>query len=121
LEVKEKRRQAAKTQLQKMEKHVSTATDLLEKAACLWTRLEEDPQVQCWDKEEERINATIQELQQRKNTIPIPKHAKGMQELKKMQAKLIIAQTHKQECQAQIEQLQGWVPEVLAQEETYRT
>jgi hypothetical protein len=40
------------------------ATNLLDKAAQLWTRLEEDPQVQHWDKEEERINATIQELKQ---------------------------------------------------------
>jgi hypothetical protein len=41
------------------------AADLFDKAAQLWTRLEEDPQVQHWDKEEERINATIQELKQR--------------------------------------------------------
>jgi len=53
-------------------------------AVHLWTRLEEDPQVQCWDKEEERINEVIQELKQRQNTIPIPKRVKGMQEMKKM-------------------------------------
>jgi hypothetical protein len=45
-----------------MEKQVSIAVDLLDNAAQLWTRLEEDPQVQRWDKEEERINAVIQEL-----------------------------------------------------------
>jgi hypothetical protein len=47
----------------------------------------------------------IQELKQRPNTIPIPERVKGMQELKKMQAKLITAQTQKQEHQAQIEPL----------------
>jgi hypothetical protein len=108
-------------QLQEMEKQVSTTADLLEKAAQLWTRLEEDPQVQCWDKEEERINAVIQELKQRQKTIPIPEHVKGMQELKKMQAELITAQTQKQERQAQIEPLQEWVAEVLAQAEAART
>jgi hypothetical protein len=45
--------------MQEMEKQVSTTTDLLEKAALLCTILEEDPQVQCWDKEEERINVGI--------------------------------------------------------------
>ena len=46
-------------QLQELGKQVSTTADLLDKATQLWTRLEEDPQVQHWDKEEERINATI--------------------------------------------------------------
>jgi hypothetical protein len=81
------------------------ATNLLDKVLQLWTRLEEDPQVQHWDKEEERINATIQELKQRQKTIPIPERVKGMQELKKIHAELITAQTHKHEHQAQIEPL----------------
>jgi hypothetical protein len=46
--------------------------------------LEEDPQVQRWDKEEERINAVIQELKQKQKTIPILERVKGMQEMKKM-------------------------------------
>ena len=71
--------------IQDMEKKVSTTVDLLDNAVQLWTRLEEDPQVQHWDKEEERINAVIQELKQRQNTIPIPERVKGTQELKKMQ------------------------------------
>jgi hypothetical protein len=45
-----------------MEKHIITTADFLDKATQLWTRLEEDPQVQRWDKEEERINVVIQEL-----------------------------------------------------------
>jgi archaellum component FlaC len=44
--VKEQRKQEATTQLQEIEKQVSTIADLFEKAAQLWTRLEEDPQVQ---------------------------------------------------------------------------
>jgi predicted nucleic acid-binding Zn-ribbon protein len=95
--------------------------ELFDKAVQLWTRLEEDPQVQRWDKEEERINAAIQELKQRKKTIPIPERIKGMQEMKKMQAELITAQTQKQERQAQIEPLQERVAEVLAQAEGART
>jgi hypothetical protein len=45
-----------------MEKQVSMPVDLLDKETQLWTRLEEDPQVQRWDKEEERINTVIQEI-----------------------------------------------------------
>jgi hypothetical protein len=60
--VKVQRKQEATVQLQELEKQVSTAADLLDKAAQLWTKLEEDPQVQQWDKEEERINAMIQEF-----------------------------------------------------------
>jgi hypothetical protein len=48
--------------LQEIEQQVSTTTDLFDKATQLWTKLEEDQQVQKWDKEEERINAVIQEL-----------------------------------------------------------
>jgi hypothetical protein len=62
--VKEKRKQEETMQLQELEKQVSMAANLLDKVAQLWTRMEEDPQVQHWDKEEERINATIQELKQ---------------------------------------------------------
>lgn len=80
-------------QLQELEKQVSMAADLLDKTMQLWTRLEEDPQVQHWDKEEERINATIQELKQRQKTIPISERVKGTQEFKNIQAELIIAQT----------------------------
>jgi hypothetical protein len=39
-------------------------TNLLDKVAQLWTRMEEDPQVQHLDKEEDRINAMIKELKQ---------------------------------------------------------
>ena len=49
-------------QLQELEKQVSMVANLLDKAVQLWTRMEEDPKFQHWDKEEERINATIQEL-----------------------------------------------------------
>jgi hypothetical protein len=55
------------------------------------------PQIQRWDKEEERINATIQELKHRKKTIPIPEQVKGMQDMKKMQVEIITVQTQKQE------------------------
>jgi hypothetical protein len=71
--VKEQRKQEATVQLWVMEQQVSTVAKLLDKATPFWTRLEEDPQVQRWDKEEERINAAIQEIKQRQKTIPIPK------------------------------------------------
>jgi hypothetical protein len=119
--VKEKRKHEATTQLQEIEQQVSTIADLFDKATQLWTRLEEDPQVQRWDKEEERINAVIQELKQRKKTIPIPERVKGTQEIKKMQEELITVQMQKQERQAQIEPLQEWVAEVLTQAEGDKT
>jgi hypothetical protein len=86
---------------------------LLDKAAQLWTKLEEDPQVQQWDKEEERINAKIQEFKKQQKTIPIPERVKGTQEINKLHAKLLTAQTQKQEWQAQIEPLQEQIAIVL--------
>jgi hypothetical protein len=58
-------------------KQVSATTDLFDKAAQLWTNLEEDQQVQQWDKEEERISTTIQDLNQRQKTMSIMEHIKG--------------------------------------------
>jgi hypothetical protein len=49
-------------QLQEIEKQIITTVEFFDKETQLWTRLEEDLQVQIWDKEEERINAVIQEL-----------------------------------------------------------
>jgi hypothetical protein len=51
---------------------------LLYKAAHLWTKLEDDQQFQRWDKEEEMITATIQDLKQGKKTKPIIEHVKGV-------------------------------------------
>jgi hypothetical protein len=45
----------------------------------------------------------------------------GNQDMKKMQAQLITAQTQKHERQAQIEPLQEWVAEVLVQAEGAKT
>jgi hypothetical protein len=50
---------------------------LFENAAQLWKKLEEDQQVQIWDKEEERISIASQDLKQRKKTMSITKHSKG--------------------------------------------
>jgi cell fate (sporulation/competence/biofilm development) regulator YlbF (YheA/YmcA/DUF963 family) len=75
--VKEQRKKEATKQLHEIEQQVSTTTELFDKATQLWKRLEEDPQVQRWDKEEERINVAIQELKQRHKTIPIPERVKG--------------------------------------------
>jgi hypothetical protein len=62
---------------------------LFEKEAQLWTKLEEDQQVQQWDQEEERISAAIQDLKQRQKTMSIMEHVKGAQDMKKLQAELI--------------------------------
>jgi hypothetical protein len=55
----------------------------------------------------------------------ITKHIKGVQDMKKLQAELTIAQTQKKEHQAQMEPFQERVVEVLAQAEeakdTYST
>jgi predicted nucleic acid-binding Zn-ribbon protein len=80
-------------------------------------KLEEDQQVQQWDQEEERISATIQDLKQRQKTMSIMERVKGAQDMKKLQAELIVVQTQKKECQAQMEPLQEWATEVIAQVE----
>jgi cell division FtsZ-interacting protein ZapD len=119
--MKEQRKQEEIVQVQEMEQQVSTVVKLLDKAAQIWTRLEENPHVQRWDKEEERINAMIQELKQRHKTIPIPERVKGTQDIKNMQVELITTQTQKQERRAQIEPLQEWVAEIIAQAKGDRT
>jgi hypothetical protein len=75
--VREQRKQEATEQLQEIEQQVSTTTDLFDKATQLWTKLEEDQQVQQWDKEEERISAAIQDLKQRQKTMPSQSTSKG--------------------------------------------
>jgi hypothetical protein len=45
--------------MEEMERQVSTAVDLFEKETQLWTKLEEDQQVEQWDQEEEKISAAI--------------------------------------------------------------
>jgi hypothetical protein len=47
-------------------------------------KLEEDQQVQRWDKEEERISADIQDLKQRHKTMSITERVKGVQDMKKL-------------------------------------
>jgi DNA-binding protein Fis len=63
----------------------------------------------------------IQELKQKKKTIPIIECIKGTQDMKRLQAELITVQTQKQEHWAQMEPLQEKVEEVLAQEEESKT
>jgi predicted nucleic acid-binding Zn-ribbon protein len=84
-------------------------------------KLEEDQQVQQWDKEEERISATIQDLKQRQKTMSIMERVKGAQDMKKLQAELTTAQMQKKERQAQMEPLQERVAEVIAQAEEAKT
>jgi hypothetical protein len=69
-----------------MEKQVITAANLLDKAAQLWKKLEEDPHIQQWDKEDEMINEKIQEFKKQHKTILILERVKGTQELKKLHA-----------------------------------
>ena len=67
------------------------------------------------------INAKIQEFKKQHKTIPIPELVKGTQELKKLHAELLTAQTQKQEWQAQIEPLQEWITTVLEKAKEART
>jgi hypothetical protein len=82
---------------------------LFDREVQLWTKLEEDQQVQQWDQEEEKISATIQDLKQRQKTMKIIEHLKGVQDMKKLQEELIAAQTQKKDQQAQMEPLQELV------------
>jgi hypothetical protein len=90
---------------------------LFDRETQLWTKLEEDQQVQHWDQEEEKISATIQDLKQRQKMMKITEHLKGVQDMKKLQAELVVAQTQKKDRQAQMEPLQELAVEVIAQEE----
>jgi hypothetical protein len=98
-----------------MERQVYIAADLFEKATQLWTKLEEDEQVQQWDQEEERLSVVVQDLKQRQKIMSITEHVKGVQVMKKMQEKLIAAQRQKKERQAQMKPLQEWATKVIAQ------
>jgi hypothetical protein len=60
--VKEQRKQEVTMQLQEIEQQFSTTTELFDKATQIWTKLEEDQKVQKWDREEEMISTTIQDL-----------------------------------------------------------
>jgi ribosomal protein S2 len=71
--------------------------DLFERVTQLWTTLEEDEQVQHWDQEEENISASIQDLKQRQKTMKITEHLKGVQDMKKLQAELVVVQTQKKD------------------------
>jgi hypothetical protein len=79
---------------------------LFDRETYLWTKLEEDQKVQQWDQEEETISASIQDLKQRQKTMKINELLKGVQDMKKLQAKLIATQTQKKDRKAQIEPLQ---------------
>jgi hypothetical protein len=67
------------------------------------------------------INAIIQYLKKKNNTIPITECVKGMQDMKRLQEEKITSQTQKQEQQAQMEPLQEWIAEVLTQAEEAKT
>jgi hypothetical protein len=90
---------------------------LFDRATQLWTKLEEDQQVQQWDQEEEKISTAIQDLKQRQKMMKITEHLKGVQDMKKLQAELIAMQTQKKDRQAQMEPLQELAVEVIAQAE----
>jgi hypothetical protein len=79
--------------------------------------MEDDQQVQQWDQEEEKINATIWDLKQRKKMMNITDHLKGVQDMTKLQVELIVAQKQKKDRQAQMEPLQELAVEVIAHEE----
>jgi hypothetical protein len=64
-EVREQRKHEATKQIHEIERQVNVVVDLFNKEAQLWTKLEEDQQVQQWDKKEERISKSIQDLKQR--------------------------------------------------------
>jgi hypothetical protein len=77
--------------------------------------LEEYENVQQWDQEEDRINSSIQELNQWKKTMIIIKRLKGTQEMKNLQIELKTMETKKQERQVELEPLQEKEAQMIAQ------
>jgi hypothetical protein len=61
-----------------MERQVYIVADLFEKETQLWTKLEEDEQVQQWDQKEERVSVVVQDLKQRQKIMSITEHVKGV-------------------------------------------
>jgi hypothetical protein len=62
---------------------------LFDKAAQLWTTLEEDEQVQQWDQEEGKDKRNRSKTSRRGHkTMSITEHLKGTQDMKKLQAEL---------------------------------
>jgi hypothetical protein len=70
---------------------------LFDRSTQLWTTLEEDERVQQWDQEEGKISTPIQDLKQRQRMMSINECLNGTKDLKKLQSKLITAQTQSQE------------------------
>jgi hypothetical protein len=97
-----------------MERQVSATIDLFDRVVKLWTKLEEDQQVQHWDQEEEKISVSIQDLKQRHKMMKITEHLKGVHDMKKLQVELIARQTQKKDQQAQMEPLKEIAAEVIA-------
>jgi hypothetical protein len=57
---------------------------LFDKASQLWMKLEEDQQVQQWDKEEEKISMAIQDIKHMHKTMSMTERIKGVQDMKKL-------------------------------------
>jgi hypothetical protein len=63
-EVREKREQQTTFQIDEMEREAKEVAELFDRTAQIWTTLEEDEKVQQLDQQEEKINASMQELKQ---------------------------------------------------------
>jgi hypothetical protein len=98
-----------------MEKEAREVEELFDRAAQIWTILEEDEKVQQWDQEEETINTSIQELKKRQKTMSITECLKGTQDMKKLQTELKTTQTKKQERQDELEPLQEQATQMIVQ------
>jgi hypothetical protein len=83
-----------------MEKEAREVAKLFDRTAQIWTILEEDEKVQQWDQQEDKISASIQELNKQQKTMSIMELLKGTQEMKTLQTELNIVHMNKQERQA---------------------
>jgi hypothetical protein len=99
--------------MEEMEQQVSAVVDLFDRGSQLWTKLEEDQQVQQWDQEEKNITATIQDLKNRQNMMKITECLKVVQYMKKLQEELIATQTQKMDQQDQMEPIQELAMKVI--------
>jgi hypothetical protein len=86
--VREQKKQKDTFKLGDMEKQVGAITKWFDRPTKLWKTLEEDEQVQQWDKEEERVSASIQDLKQRQKTMSITERLQCTQDMKKLQSQL---------------------------------
>jgi len=85
LEVRYEREHQAIEQTDLLALEFKAIKELYERVAQLWKSLAEDERIHKLDQKEENLNATIQDIKQKKKTILISKRLRSTQEMKNLE------------------------------------